>query len=291
MAMPGERSQAWIWLLLVLWTAAEAAGSEATSPRAEVNVSLDPAAIFSRIMRANAEKVAEAERPRPNDVTRKLWRSRVSAPEQADNAQTQIAIDELVRRIRSVKFQAREQEPPVVATFVMPEPITNHLEASPTQETIVEQTTPPVLTASAAHEASLPAEAAEALKRILADPNQAGDPQELAELLYLTGKLAEAAVLYQKALDLATGKEPAARADRAWMLLQLGHCLRDTDPARAKDAYAKLTAEHADCPWVELAKARSQLITWYEQVQPRQWVNGQETPPARQVAASQKPQP
>jgi len=235
-------------------------------------------------MRSNAEKAAEAERPVPSDVTRKLWRSRLSAPEQADNAQVQIALDDLVRRIRSMKFQAREQEPPAAATFVAPAAVTSHLEAAPAQERVL------VLTAPVTPEGPLPAEAAEALKRVLADPNQVSNPQELAELLYLTGKFAEAAILYQRALDLTTGKEPAARADRAWMLLQLGNCLRDTNPARAKDAYAKVIAEHADCPWVELAKAHSQLITWYEQVQPRQSVAGQESPPT-QAAASQKPTP
>ncbi len=291
MAMTGEWVQAWRWLLLALWIAVEAAGGETTGPRTEGNVPLDPAAIFSRIMRANAEKTTEVERPLSSEVTQQLWRSRVSAPEQADDAQAQITLDDLVRRIRSVKFQAKEQELPAAATFVIPEPVTNRVEASPTRERALGQTTPPVLATPATPEGSLPTEATEALKRVLADPNRADDPQELAELLYLTGKFAEAAILYQKALDLTTGKEPAAREDRAWILLQLGNCLRDTDPARAKEAYAKLIAEHADCPWVEIAKAHSQLITWYEQVQPRQWLTGQQVPPARQVAASQKSQP
>jgi tetratricopeptide (TPR) repeat protein len=289
MTMPGEWNYGRMLLLLVLWIAAEQRAAAGSRP--EADVSLDPAAIFSRIMRNNAEKAAEAERPLAGDVTRKLWLSRVSAPEPTDNAQTQIALDELVRKIRSVKFQAKEQQPPATPTFAMPEPVTNHLETAPTQERISEQTASPVPAASAAPGGSLPAEATEALKHVLADPNQAGDPQELAELLYLTGKLAEAAVLYQKALDLTADNEPATRADRAWMLLQLGNCLRDTDPARAKDAYATVIAEHADCPWVELARAHNQLVTWYEQVQPRQWVGVQETPSARQVAASQKPQP
>jgi tetratricopeptide (TPR) repeat protein len=291
MATPGEWNQARMSLCFVLWMAAGAAAAEATSPRPRGDVSPDPATIFSRIIRSNVEKSVKAERPLAGDVMRKLWHGRVSAPEQPDSVQDQIALDELVRKIRSVKFQPREQEPPVAPTFVMPEPVTKRLEAAPAQEKILEQTASSVPIGSAAPERTLPPEAAEALKRVLADPNQAGDPQELAELLYLTGKLPEAAVLYQKALDLTSDKEPAARADRAWMLLQLGNCLRDTDPAKAKDAYAKVIAEHADCPWVELAKAHSQFITWYEQVQPRQWVAVQEAPAARQVAASQKSQP
>ncbi len=290
MIVPGEWHRMRMLILLVLWTAAGAAAGEVSPPRAEVDVPLDPAAIFSRIMRSNAERAAEAERPLVDEVTRKLWRSRVSAPEQTDDPQAQIVLDDLVRKVRSVKFKTREQESPAATTFLVPEPVINHVEATSAQEEVPEQTEPLVLARPVASEGPLPTEATEALKRVLADPNQVSDPQELAELLYLTGKFAEAAVLYRKALDLTGDKEPAARADRAWMLLQLGSCLRDTDPAGAKDAYAKVIAEHADCPWVELAKAHRQLITWYEQVQPRQWVAGPESAP-KQVAASQKPAP
>jgi tetratricopeptide (TPR) repeat protein len=288
MTMSRERGLATAFFMLVLWTTA---GSAATGPQTELNNSLDPAAIFSRIMKANAEKAAATEHPLATDVTRKLWRSRVSSPEQADDAQAQIALNEMVRRVRSVKFDGKEQEPHAAPAFVMPEPVDNRLDAPPAGDNTVKQAVQPTAMASATPEGPLPREAAEALKRVLADPNQAGEPLELAELLYLTGRRQEAAVFYRKSLDLVTGKEPAAREDRAWILLQLGNCLRETDPAKAKDVYAKLIAEHPDSPWVELAKAHSQLIAWYEQVQPRQWVVSQETPSARQVAASQKSQP
>jgi tetratricopeptide (TPR) repeat protein len=288
MTVRGAWNPGWALLLLVLWTAASNA---AMGPRTELNDSFDPAAILSRIMKADGEKTAAAERPLASDVTRKLWRSRVLAPEQTDDAQTQIALNELVHKVRSVKFETKGQAPSAVATFVMPEPADNRPNAAPAREKAAEQAVQPAVAASVTPEGPLPAEAAEALKHVLADPNQAGDPLELAELLYLTGRVSEAAILYRKALDLTTDKESAASEDRAWILLQLGNCLRDTDRARAKDMYAKLIAEHADSPWVELAKAHSQLITWYEQVQPRRWIVGQETLPARQVAASQKPQP
>jgi len=284
----GEWNPAWALLLFVLWTTASSA---ATSPATEPNASFDPAAILSRIMKADSEKTAAAERQFASDITRKLWRSRVSAPQRPDDAQTQIALNELVHKVTSVKFEAKEQASPAAGRFVMPEPADHRPDAVPLPENAAEQAVRSVVPTSTAPEELLSAETAEALNRVLADPNREGEPLELAELLYLTGRLSEATVLYGKALDLTSGKEPAAREDRAWILLQLGNCLRDTDPTRAKDMYGKLIAEHADCPWVELAKAHSQLITWYEQVQPRQWLVGQQGQPTRQVAASQKPQP
>jgi tetratricopeptide (TPR) repeat protein len=283
-----EQGLARVFVMLMLWTTA---GSAAMGPQTELSNSIDPAAIFSQIMKANAEKAAATEHPLATDATRKLWRSRVSAPEQTDDAQAQIALNALVRRVRSVKFDAKEQEPTAVPAFIMPEPVGNRSDAPPAGDNTVKQAMQSAATASATPEGPLPPEAAEALKRVLADPNQAGEPLELAELLYLTGRRQEAAVFYRKSLDLVTGKEPATREDRAWILLQLGNCLRETDPAKARDVYARLIAEHPDSPWVELAKAHSQLITWYEQVQPRQWVVRRETPPARRVAASQKSQP
>ncbi len=274
-------------LLLVLWTAA---GKGATSLQAEPNDSPDPTAVFSRIIRARGSKAAETQRPAQSAITRQLWRHRVLVPEQTEDAETQIALNDLVRRIRSMKFEAKEQLP-AAAPFVVPEPTERRLDAASDQGIAVQKQAQPPAAPSAALESPLSPEAAEALKRVIADPNQASDPLELAELLYLTGRLSEAAVLYRKALDATTSKGSGAQADQAWILLQLGNCLRDTNPAQARDMYARLVAEHPDCPWVDLAKAHSQLITWYEQVQPRQWVVGQEAPPARQVAASQKAQP
>jgi tetratricopeptide (TPR) repeat protein len=276
------------WTLLMLVLSLGAGASQAASAKAEPNDSLDPASVFNRIMNTGTEKTTDAGRSLADEIALRLWRSRMSAPEQADDAQIQAALNGLVHRIRSVKFEAKEQ---VAATFTVPEPVVIRPDAASDQGTAEQRIVQPPVTAPAAPDGTLPAEAVEALKRVLADPNQASEPLELAELLYLTGRLNEAAILYQKALDSTGGNEPASREDRAWILLQLGNCLRETNPARARDMYTKLVAEHADSPWVELAKAHSQLISWYEQVQPRQWLAGPEMPPTRQVAASQKPQP
>jgi tetratricopeptide (TPR) repeat protein len=287
-----ERANCRYALMLLLLVLSQGAGASpsTTSPRVEPNDSFSPASLFARALNAVAVKTPDMSASLPKDITQKLWRSRVSAPEQTDDTQNQADLSVLVHKIRSVKFEAKEQKPSA-ASFTMPEPADNRTEPAPGTEATEPQPAQPAITAPAAPKAPLSDETAKALKRVLADPNQASEPLELAELLYLTGRLSEAAILYQKALDSITGKEPASREDQAWILLQLGNCLRESNPARARGMYTRVVAEHADCPWVELAKAHSQLISWYEQVQPRQWLAGAEMPPARQVAASRKPQP
>jgi len=276
------------WMLLVLILPSGARANQAAGATIEPNGVLNPVpvSVLNRITNASVEKNADQGKPLPDEIIQKLWRSRVAAPEQSDDRQNQTSLNELVNRIKSMKFQAKEQ--PAV-TFTVPEPVVRRPDIAPDQTNTEPRIVQLPSTAPSASGRTLSADAAEALKRVLADPNQASDPLQLAELLYLTGRLNEAAVLYQKALDSTLGSEPASREDRAWILLQLGNCLRETNPARARDMYTKLVAEHADSPWVELAKAHSQLISWYEQVQPQQWLAGPMMAPTRQVAASQKP--
>ena len=102
------------------------------------------------------------------------------------------------------------------------------------------------------------------------DPNEVHDPLEMAELLFLSGRQTEATVFYEKALALTQPNDPATESDRAWILFQLGNCLRQTDMARARDMYMRLVSEYPGSPWTELAKAHGRLITWYQNARPEQ---------------------
>jgi hypothetical protein len=116
------------------------------------------------------------------------------------------------------------------------------------------------------------------LERLMLDPNQVSDPLEMAELLFLGGRTAEAAVFYEKALASLASSDPMHSEDRAWILFQLGNCLRETDMARARDTYMKLVSQYPSSPWTELAKAHGRLITWYQSAKPEQWAPTKETP-------------
>jgi tetratricopeptide (TPR) repeat protein len=120
--------------------------------------------------------------------------------------------------------------------------------------------------------------------------NQIENPQQLAEILFLSGNLKQAAIVYQQALnrmepnDVSTAvpdqarTEPGRRigdktanllAEKAWILFQIGNCLRDEDPLTAKKMYKQLITEYPDCPWADLVKSRISFIDFFLNEKPR----------------------
>jgi hypothetical protein len=279
------RIRTYIFICLAWSLAAATATKGATSPKAEPNSPFDPVALFNRVMSGSGAKAGDSGPAREQTVTRMLWRGRIRAPQFEEDAGTQDELERLIQRVRSVKFASKERSPAPAVVF-QPEVTNNPNDVpAPANDTAGRAAEPAPVAATA--DANLPPGRVETLKHLLADPNQVYEPLETAELLFLSGRLPEAAAFYQRALDLTATNEPAAREDRAWAFLQLGNCLRDTDSTRAKDAYAKLTTDYADSPWAELAKAHSQLLTWYESVQPRRLIAGRETQPTESTATRQ----
>jgi len=207
-----------------------------------------------------------------NNLTERLWQSRMAAPDPNEDIETRRALAQLIRQIRSVQFAPREPTPAFDIPTESYEP--DEFDApEPLREEPWKIATEPARVSAPAVETALPTQTAEALKRLVQNPDRVQDPLELAELLFLSAHRAEAAVLYQKALDRVDMNAATAHEDRAWILFQLGNCLRETDMIRAKDMYVKLIAEYPDSPWTELAKAHGRLITWYQKARPGQLLN------------------
>lgn len=86
------------------------------------------------------------------------------------------------------------------------------------------------------------------------------DPVLLADALFMGGHPAEADPLYERILaDEATPKRT-----KAWALFQTANCRRRRDPAAAVALYARLVSQHADSPWVALAKTYQALLEWQQ---------------------------
>jgi TolA-binding protein len=109
-------------------------------------------------------------------------------------------------------------------------------------------------------------------------PDRSDNPFALGEVLYYSGRLKEAAVFYQEALKRKRASTELSRMssdkagsdqDRAWILFQIGNCMRGDDPPTAKKMYRLLITEYSDSPWVDLAKAREGLIDWQQKDKPR----------------------
>jgi hypothetical protein len=220
----------------------------------------------------------DANLPRSTDLTRRLWATRMAAPDPNEDAETRAALNDLIRRIRAVHFEDTTTAPtfsvsaePTAPTKLAPvpgpaqTPPTRPAEPAPTLSTTVEPA------------AALTPTTLKKLEDVLQDPNQVRDPLEMAELLFLSGHRAEATIFYERALARTVPNDSSMADDRAWILFQLGNCLRETDMARAKDQYMKLVSEYPGSPWTELAKAHGRLITWYQSAKPQQLITPQES--------------
>lgn len=215
----------------------------------------------------------DADLPWSTGLTRRLWENRILAPNPNEDAETRAALDDLIQRIRAVRFDDDAATPAFSAPTEPAAPAKPAPAVGPVQ-------TPPSSPDQPARTTSTPAEPAATLTEatlkklgdLLHDPNKVGDPLEMAELLFLSGRQTEAAVFYEKALARTAPNDSSMENDRAWILFQLGNCLRQTDMTRAKDMYMKLVSEYPASPWTELAKAHGRLITWYQTAKPQQFM-------------------
>jgi hypothetical protein len=220
---------------------------------------------------------AESHGPEPaiemrGPLTRKVWSSRIAAPEAGDDAETSLALKRLIRQVRLLTLNDRSPAPP----------------SAPTADPRAEAETPaPVVTNAANIEPAPPEPVASAapqtppvlspktqstLEGLQKNTRRVRDPLDVAELLFLSGRPTEAAAFYEEALRRTSAGDTGAAADRAWILFQLGNCLRETDATKAQDAYMKLIAQYPDSPWTEMARASGRLLTWYQSTRPDQLV-------------------
>ena len=114
------------------------------------------------------------------------------------------------------------------------------------------------------------------LKNILEYPDQLDDPLELGELLFASGNTNDAVVCYQEALKRTDPNDVRLSQDRAWILFQIGNCLRNHEPATAAETYRKLLDEYPNSLWTDLAKAQKDLVDWMLIEKPRELIVGPE---------------
>lgn len=107
----------------------------------------------------------------------------------------------------------------------------------------------------------------ELLLKMLADnPENIANPLDVAESLFNTGNLKDAAEFYQLALQRSrTDKQ---NPDQPWILLQLANCIRHENPDRAYNIYQELISEYSDSYLVPTARAQQLIISWYKEKKP-----------------------
>jgi tetratricopeptide (TPR) repeat protein len=216
------------------------------------------------------------------DLGRQLWQARISNPKDRDLSKSKNELYQIIEKIRSVKFEPQDKsaEPLIV---VEPAPKTEPDESSSDSNVPHESELKKTEAGMESQFSSKRQDEKQLLTRQITDqtlkifvqlslqPQQLKNPIELAEILFCNGSLKEAAKCYREALNRITANEDLLK-EKAWILFQIGNCLRNTDQPAAIEMYRQLIAEYSDSPWADLAKARSRLINWYQQDKPRELV-------------------
>jgi tetratricopeptide (TPR) repeat protein len=195
-----------------------------------------------------------------------LQQAILSVPENKKDNKNKDELKRLIQQVRSIEFKPQKtSEPPIVTE---PAPTT---EPNKTSLNVESQKGNKRKTA----DVKLPYEpitdqTLQMLKNLSQHPEQVNNPFQLAEVLFLGGCLKEAAIFYQEALN-HIGKDSGRPAeDRAWILFQIGNCLRNDDPPAAMKTYRQLITEYPSAPWTEMAKTLETLIDWLQKDKPRE---------------------
>jgi len=214
----------------------------------------------------------EAARESRGPLARELWSSRIDAPEAGDDAQTSLALKRLIRQVRVLTLHDKSPAPPAAAPTESPAPAEAPTPVITNAESVEPAPPEPVASAAPPTAPTLSPKTQKTLEDLRKNAARVRDPLEVAELLFLSGRPPEAVPFYEEALRRTSAGGAAAGADRAWILFQLGNCLRETDATKAQDAYMKLIAEYPNSPWTEMARASGRLVAWYQSTRPDQLV-------------------
>ena len=212
-------------------------------------------------------------------LMRLLWANRIAMPDAGEKTPGKDELQRLIEQIRSVRFEP--QYPPLQPRFIgvagptlAAEPNPDLSGAPPAELNRAIAKLTPAKSVKAGPYNPITDQTLQIVAGLLQHPDQVRNPFEMAELLFLCGRLKEAAVFYQHALSKTAPNDTHSTEDRAWLLFQVGNCLRENDPAAAKDIYMKLIVEYPNSSWTEIAKARGRLIGWYQKNDPKKLISG-----------------
>ncbi len=200
-----------------------------------------------------------------------MWRAELSIAKDEKDKGAKNELKQIIEQIRSIKFGPKKEifEPIIIPKVVLidepneavsetKEQEKNQIEPKLPYEPITDQTL-------------------QILKNLSKHLDNLRNSFELGETLFLSGNLKEAAIFYREALKRKSPDDVGSARDRAWILFQIGNCLRNDDPPSAKKMYGQVIIEHPNSPWKELAEARSKLLDWYRKDEPHKLITEHKT--------------
>ena len=193
----------------------------------------------------------------------------LNIPEDEKDKKAKNELKKIIEQIRSVNVEIQKNifEPVIVPDKVpIKEPNEVVLEDKDTKEKQKNKIE------SSPKDGILANQTVQILKKVSQDPNNLRNPFELGETLFLSGYLKEAAVCYQEALKRKNLNDADSTRDRAWILFQIGNCMRNDDQYAAIQFYGQLIAEYPNSTWKELAKTQRALLDWYLKDEPHKLI-------------------
>jgi len=189
-----------------------------------------------------------------------LLQAEITIAKDEKDTKSRDQLKQIIEQIRSVEFGLQKQAP---APVIVPEkaPVIEPNET--VTEVPVQKEETKQASESRPQYGPITEKTLQMLKTLAQDSEKLANPLELGEILFVSGNLKEAAMFYREALKRKDPNDVSLSWDRAWILFQIGNCLRNEDLPAAAKAYQQLLTEYSNSPWADLAKARSNLIAWY----------------------------
>ncbi|MCP4613750.1 MAG: tetratricopeptide repeat protein [Planctomycetes bacterium] len=202
---------------------------------------------------------------------RQLWLAKLNMAEDEKDETTKNELQRMIEQIRSVNFEFQKEAfetviVPDVVPIVVPIDDPNEAAAEDAREQYKKEEE------SNLSNGLVTNQTLQTIRDLSQDPSNLHNPFELGETLFLSGYLKEAAKFYQEALKRKTPDDAGAARDRAWILFQIGNCLRNNDQPEAIKMYGQLITEYPDSPWKELAEARRTLLSWFLKDEPHKLI-------------------
>ena len=194
-----------------------------------------------------------------SQICRQLWEARITSPKDEMPGKAKNELQQIIKQIKSVQFKPKDQ---TCEPLIIVEPI----KKNETNKILFDKEMPREQKIGII-EPKLPYEkvtdqALQIFKNISQHPEQLSNPLELAEILFSSDCLTEAAKCYQLALNCMVDETDQFQ-NKAWIIFQIGNCLQNTDPSEALKMYKQLITRYPNSPWTDLAEAKSKLIDWY----------------------------
>jgi tetratricopeptide (TPR) repeat protein len=194
---------------------------------------------------------------------RQLWQSRIETIKDPNN-EVKNDLLQTIEKVRSVEFKP-QSKPAAPVTVINPAPKTQPgpNESQSHTEIPEEKTQPKLITES------ITKETLKIVEDSSLNSEMIKNPFELGEILFYKGHLKHAGICYQLALKQKDSEPNSSPQNTAWILFQIGNCLKNDDPNTAVKIYEQLVKEYPESIWTETAKTQIDLINWYLKDNPK----------------------